>query len=75
MPNLNELIDEFAKKLFGITKKEAHWKEICIKCKRSVEEFKREMDVLDKEEYKISALCPKCYAESCETLRERGDND
>lgn len=70
MDSLSELVDEIARKLFGITKTQAHQRRVCIRCKRSVDRFKTEMDELDKEEYKITGLCPDCYVESCEILRE-----
>jgi hypothetical protein len=45
--------------LFGITPDEAHEKGICIRCKRRV--FTIGWDDADVAEYRLSAICPRCW--------------
>lgn len=57
--NLQEFKDTIAEAAFGMTRDEAHKEGICIVCKKPpilVTEA-------DKREYKISAICGKCWPE------------
>lgn len=55
--------DVMAKKLFGMTIGEAHFKGICIDCKEKMVDKEPLMDI-DIREWKISGLCPKCFNKS-----------
>lgn len=53
--------DTLAVNLFGITPDEARDKGICIRCKRRV--FTIGWDDMDVAEWKLSAICPRCWRE------------
>jgi hypothetical protein len=54
------IIDNLAYELYGMTKKEAHEKHICISC-RQVPPLESPVDI---NEYRISGLCGRCFYES-----------
>jgi hypothetical protein len=54
---MNDILDRLAKSLFGISRSDAIKQGICVSCKeKPVFADKTEVD-----EYKISALCDKCF--------------
>lgn len=55
--NLEEFKDFMSKSLYGMSRTEALEKGICVSCK----EAPGHLTVEDEAEYKISALCSKCY--------------
>lgn len=57
--NLKDFQNNFAKGLFGITIDQAHKDGICIDCKRKIDV--KTLEEIDRREYLISGLCPKCY--------------
>ena len=59
-----EFAETFARLLFGITTSEAKKRKICIQCKRKKSSFWTGIKKIDRQEYKISALCPSCYKKS-----------
>jgi hypothetical protein len=58
--SLQEMIDNAARSLYGMTRAEAHALKICISCKMPVHED--EIDPVDVEEYYITGYCPLCFA-------------
>lgn len=60
MVTLREQQDILGKLAFGMTKAEAHKKQICIDCKRKVE-LVQLPHIRDVAEYQLSGLCPKCF--------------
>ena len=59
MAALQNLKDRLAKNTFGITKKEAQTKEICVGCKEpAIPKCYSEAGI---REYRISGLCEKCF--------------
>lgn len=58
-PDLQRFVDDLSKKMWGKSLAKCLKEEICVCCHKPVkdEDFK---DELEKKEYKISALCPKC---------------
>lgn len=59
--SLEDLQNNLAKDATGITKQEAHDKDICIRCKKPVNVFA--MSAINRREYRISGLCGKCWDE------------
>jgi hypothetical protein len=57
--NLEAFKNELAKQVFGMTPADAHAKRVCIRCK-NVPVTTTDAAIA---EYKISALCEKCFAE------------
>jgi hypothetical protein len=55
--NSFDFFEKFQVETFGITKKEAQTKGICIRCKKPAKSFKNE---LSRREYGLSAFCQKC---------------
>lgn len=55
--NLTRFLDTLAGSTFGITREEAQRRMICIDCKQPP----GELTGADASEYRISALCPKCF--------------
>ena len=53
-------LDEFATRLFGRTRTEAHDAGECIRCGIHVEP--ETWPDVDQKEYHITAICPGCYA-------------
>lgn len=58
--SLEGLKNYLAMELYGMTPAEAHEKGICLGCK----EVPVHPTEVDEAEYKISALCSKCYEEA-----------
>ena len=56
---LQNFIDNFAKKSFGMSQTKAKEKKVCPFCHKTIntEDFKDELSI---KEYKISGLCQKC---------------
>jgi len=63
MSALDDLKDNLALGLFGMTKREAVEKFICIDCKRPVDEILLPTPAA-RREYKISGLCEPCWDRS-----------
>ena len=57
MSDFASMLDELAKKGFGITRTEAHHKCICIMCRKPP----KLPTPSDRAEYHASALCPECF--------------
>ena len=55
---LQSFKDDLAKNLFGITKKQAIERLVCIDCKKSMECFETNIEC---KEYYISGLCNSCF--------------
>lgn len=53
----DEFKDDLGKLTFGMTKSEAHSKQICINCKKPVRFWSLE----GMKEYRISGLCEYCF--------------
>lgn len=60
--SMKEFKNRMAKMVFGMTIDEAHEKDVCISCKKPMKDMN--LSELDKSEYRISGLCPKCFANS-----------
>lgn len=60
--------ESLARKLFGITLKEAQDRNICIRCKSPTEV--NDWSPADADEYLISGLCPLCFAKICPNEEE-----
>ena len=60
--SLQAFKDGLAKTMFGMTVAEAHEKGVCISCKESMADLGMPTDK-DREEYRISGLCYKCFPE------------
>ena len=58
---LKRFLDDLAEEMFGLTRTEAHREGLCVNCKQPISSMK--MEGLDMAEWKISALCPKCFIE------------
>jgi uncharacterized CHY-type Zn-finger protein len=56
-PEIQKLINELAKRMFGRTMTEAFEGKICVCCGEKVTAFR---DRLSAKEYGISGLCPVC---------------
>jgi len=68
--NIQEGLDTFAQKHFGITQGKAEAIRICMFCKQEVKGFK---DYLSKQEYSVSGMCQACqdkFEEECEEQYE-----
>lgn len=57
--DLQSFKDDVAKSAFGMTKAEAHAKNICIMCKEAWEP--KTHSEAGKKEYQISGLCEECF--------------
>ena len=53
--------DSIAKRIFGMTPSDALSSLVCIRCHKFVGWDYAEWDQVDKDEYRITALCPSCY--------------
>tara|TARA_B100001964_G_C13870385_1_gene438402 strand:- start:183 stop:572 length:390 start_codon:yes stop_codon:yes gene_type:complete len=51
--------DNWSKELFGLAMSEAIHQGICVRCRKSISDKK--MTNIDKKEFLISGLCPKCF--------------
>ena len=60
-PALENLKDNLSKNLFGMTKAEAHAKNICIQCQEPA--IQKCYSDAGREEYRISGLCELCFNE------------
>lgn len=56
-PEMETLLNNFAKSAFGMSRDEATQKQVCVMCKQDATEFD---DALSAKEYKISKMCQKC---------------
>jgi len=56
---LQNFIDKFAEKQFGVSQSQAEKEQICVFCKKKVNlsDFR---DALSLKEYRISGICQKC---------------
>ena len=63
MNTLQELKDNLAKDLYGMTAAEAKEKGICVKCKHPAP--KRCYSDAGRREYQISGLCEICFDNIC----------
>lgn len=52
-----EMLNTMTKEMYGMTLTEALNDNICVKCKQDTSE----LDGIDKREFLISGLCPKCF--------------
>lgn len=68
--DLQSFKDSIARDAFGMTKQEAHAKDICIKCKEPWEP--KTHSEAGKKEYLISGLCEECFDEITRTDEEPG---
>lgn len=57
---IQSFLDNFAKKQFGKTVKEAHEKRVCLFCGKEIKGFK---DYISEKEYSISGSCQSCQDE------------
>lgn len=64
--------DDIAKKLFRQTLKEAHDRNICIRCSAPVDTS--DWSAADVDEYLISGFCPACYTALMDKI-EQEDQD
>jgi len=60
---LQEFLDKFAKKQFGISQTKAKEEQVCVFCKGKIDlsDFR---DILSVKEFEISGLCQKCQDET-----------
>lgn len=61
-------LDNFSKKAFGKTSKEAEEEKKCLYCGKKIKEFRDELSI---KEYNITGMCQKCQDE----MFEGGEND
>lgn len=59
MSSLEDFKEFMANKAFGMTKKEAHAKDICVCCKEPWQP--KTYTQLGRKEYQISGLCEECF--------------
>ena len=60
-PEMQQVVDAFAKNAFGRTATEAIAQHVCVICGKPIEGFK---DVLSRREYRISGMCQECQDET-----------
>ena len=54
---VQDFLDNFSKKAFGKTQKEAESEAVCMFCGKKVAGFK---DELSRKEYRVSGMCQSC---------------
>lgn len=57
---MDSYIDKLSLSFFGMTRRDAHEKKVCISCKEPVDQHNLPT-ALDVKEYSISAMCCNCY--------------
>jgi len=64
---IQEVIDGFSKKAFGISQSDAEKKgslmAVCVFCKKSIDPDKDFRNEISKKEFKISGICQDCQDE------------
>jgi hypothetical protein len=60
---MKEAQDFMSFRLYGMTKDKALLGGVCISCKKNIENEYLHWEEIDRKEYKISGLCPKCFDE------------
>lgn len=71
--NLEEFKDNLAKDLYGMTKSEAHFKGICIRCGEPA--LPKCYTEAGRREYQISGLCESCFDQNCGEERQEQNAD
>lgn len=57
---LKDLLGKLANNLYGMTLKDAHDSQVCIRCQATMEHL-QPLSAADRQEYLLSGLCPKCF--------------
>jgi hypothetical protein len=60
---MNKVVNDFSRKLFGMSQERAIALGICLSCKEHA--MSKCYSDAGKKEYKISALCEECFDEMC----------
>lgn len=75
---LDQILDNLALALYGMTRTEAHNNWICVECGKSIIERMKQlpkMSLADAREWMITALCPECFNKFCRDMEELDEEE
>jgi len=71
---LDDLKDYLSVRLFGMTRKEARERGICVNCRKAVSQIEFSSE-LRRSEYRASGLCPECFMMVIKSCGKGGGDD